>query len=348
MSKTVEISASASASSNWLALQKTFNKKHGGNNDSNRKRRKISYFAQESVSAASSSTIMPPSFEVDIADNTKNGESLHSLKRMVSGKMEYSSEQKQPGKYVAIDCEMVGVGIDGSESSLARVTLVNYYGAVQMDVFVRQRERVVDYRTQYSGIRESDMRKAKPFEEVQKQVADLLQDRILVGHAIHNDLKALLLSHPWNLTRDTQYLAGKTKVVRSKYIALRKLVDQELGIVIQAGEHSSLVDARATMAVYRLHRKEWEKVSPNPVKAAAFDTTSKNSNHAKSDIEKEDSKEKRKVENLNPPGGRKGVSSGLSTIVRRGRGSNVPERRSQWWKKLGNSGSSDSKGSIRI
>ncbi|KAJ3836975.1 ribonuclease H-like domain-containing protein [Lentinula raphanica] len=393
MSKTVEMSTSASASSNWLALQKTFNKKHERNHDSNRKRRKISYPTQESVSVASSSSIKAQSPEVNVADNTKNGESLSSLKRMVSGKMEYSSEQKQPGKYIAIDCEMVGVGIDGSESSLARVTLVNYYGAVQMDVFVKQRERVVDYRTQYSGIRESDMKKAKAFEEVQKQVADLLQDRILVGHAIHNDLKALLLSHPWNLTRDTQYLAGKTKVVRSKYIALRKLVEQELGVVIQAGEHSSLVDARATMAVYRLHRKEWEKVSPNPVKAAAFDTTSKHPNrHAKIDIEEkeggvepkgkrkrkrdavedededEDSsnppstsrsqpksnlsksrkKENRKQETLNSPGGRKGVSSGLSTIVRRGRGNNVSDKRSQWWKDLGNIGSSGSKGSLRI
>lgn len=52
---------------------------------------------------------------------------------------------------------MVGVGIDGSESSLARVSLVNYHGAIQMDEFVRQRERVVDYRTQYSGVRENDM-----------------------------------------------------------------------------------------------------------------------------------------------------------------------------------------------
>lgn len=52
---------------------------------------------------------------------------------------------------------MVGVGIDGKESSLARVSLVNYYGAVQLDEFVRQRERVVDYRTEWSGVRESDM-----------------------------------------------------------------------------------------------------------------------------------------------------------------------------------------------
>jgi RNA exonuclease 4 len=52
---------------------------------------------------------------------------------------------------------MVGVGIEGVESSLARVSLVNYYGAVQLDEFVRQKERVVDYRTQWSGIRETDM-----------------------------------------------------------------------------------------------------------------------------------------------------------------------------------------------
>ena len=52
---------------------------------------------------------------------------------------------------------MVGVGIDASESSLARVSLVNYHGAVQLDVFVKQKERVVDYRTHVSGVRETDM-----------------------------------------------------------------------------------------------------------------------------------------------------------------------------------------------
>ena len=52
---------------------------------------------------------------------------------------------------------MVGVGLDGSENALARVSIVNYHGAVVMDEFVRPRERVVDYRTQYSGVRPSDM-----------------------------------------------------------------------------------------------------------------------------------------------------------------------------------------------
>jgi RNA exonuclease 4 len=52
---------------------------------------------------------------------------------------------------------MVGVGPAGSESTLARVSVVNYFGAVLLDEFVRQKERVTDWRTQWSGIRAKDM-----------------------------------------------------------------------------------------------------------------------------------------------------------------------------------------------
>ena len=52
---------------------------------------------------------------------------------------------------------MVGVGIDGEESSLARVSIVNYHGVILLDEVVKQRERVVDYRTEWSGIRPGDM-----------------------------------------------------------------------------------------------------------------------------------------------------------------------------------------------
>lgn len=62
-----------------------------------------------------------------------------------------------PGRYLALDCEMVGVGPYAAESSLARISLVNYHGAVIMDEYVKQREQVVDYRTRWSGIRPSDM-----------------------------------------------------------------------------------------------------------------------------------------------------------------------------------------------
>lgn len=43
--------------------------------------------------------------------------------------------------------------------------------------------------TACAGIRPSNLRDAAPFEEVQRQVADLLKGRIVVGHAIANDLE---------------------------------------------------------------------------------------------------------------------------------------------------------------
>lgn len=52
---------------------------------------------------------------------------------------------------------MVGVGVEGKESSLARVSIVNYHGAVLLDEIVQQRERVVDYRTEWSGIHPGDL-----------------------------------------------------------------------------------------------------------------------------------------------------------------------------------------------
>ena len=72
---------------------------------------------------------------------------------------------------------MVGVGIEGAESSLARVSLVNYHGAIQLDEFVRQRERVVDYRTQWSGVRETDMIKgvSSPIRSLRTPFIDYLR-----------------------------------------------------------------------------------------------------------------------------------------------------------------------------
>lgn len=51
---------------------------------------------------------------------------------------------------VAVDCEMVGVGPEGKRSSLARVCIVNNEGNVLLDVYVQQKEKVVDYRTKVS------------------------------------------------------------------------------------------------------------------------------------------------------------------------------------------------------
>lgn len=62
---------------------------------------------------------------------------------------------------VAIDCEMVGVGPDGEDSILARVSLVNQFGKCIYDKYVKPTEKVTDYRTAVSGIRPEDIKDGK-------------------------------------------------------------------------------------------------------------------------------------------------------------------------------------------
>ncbi|UZJ56352.1 hypothetical protein CBS101457_005672 [Exobasidium rhododendri] len=194
-------------------------------------------------------------------DVEKDKEIESRKKQVILGGLELSKERQEPGTYVAIDCEMVGVGPEGSESILARVSIVNWHGAVLMDTFVQPKEKVTDYRTWVSGVRPSDLQGASSFETVQAEVAKLIKGRVLIGHAIHNDLKALLLSHPKPLIRDTAQNKQCRELAKTKHPSLRKLVALKLGIDIQkqGSEHSSIEDARATMALYRTLHADWQK-----------------------------------------------------------------------------------------
>lgn len=73
-----------------------------------------------------------------------------------SSRVDVDSSEK--GKYVALDCEMVGVGSDGKHSALARVSIVDWDGKVLLDTHVKVAERVTDFRTHVSGIRPGDIK----------------------------------------------------------------------------------------------------------------------------------------------------------------------------------------------
>lgn len=89
--------------------------------------------------------------------------------------------------------------------------------------------------------------------------------------------QVLLLSHPRASIRDTQTYPGIHAVAKSKRPGLRNLAKVVLGLEIQSGEHSSVCsrlicgskvsdhldpkqveDARATMAIFRAFKTEWE------------------------------------------------------------------------------------------
>ncbi|KNC99928.1 uncharacterized protein SPPG_05300 [Spizellomyces punctatus DAOM BR117] len=163
------------------------------------------------------------------------------------------------GKYIAMDCEMVGVGEDGTQSVLARVSLVNFHGHTLLDKYVLPQEEVTDYRTWVSGITPELLKNAISFKQVQKEVADLIKDRIVVGHALKNDFQALLLDHPHRLVRDTSLYKPFRAMAKNRAPALRRLAKDLLGLQIQSGEHSSVEDARVAMLLYRKVKVEWEK-----------------------------------------------------------------------------------------
>ncbi|KAL0092570.1 ribonuclease H-like domain-containing protein [Phycomyces blakesleeanus] len=166
----------------------------------------------------------------------------------------------QLGKFVAIDCEMVGVGRDGVDSALARVSIVNYNGAVLMDKYVQPQERVTDYRTHVSGIEPKHLGEgAITFKEAQAEVADIIKGRVLIGHAVNNDLKALMLDHPALFLRDTSRYKPFRKLASGRTPSLKTLVQKVLEFNIQSGSHSSVEDARFTMLLYRKVKDEWEK-----------------------------------------------------------------------------------------
>ena len=100
-------------------------------------------------------------------------------------------------------------------------------------------------------------------------MGELIEGRVLVGHAVSHDLKALMLGHPRAMLRDT---AKYPPLMRSpgapgrkpKARKLRDLAAQHLGLAIQEGEHSPVDDARAALYLYQLHRKTWEAALKRP------------------------------------------------------------------------------------
>lgn len=199
-----------------------------------------------------SSLSQSQSKNVDINDNND--------KTVTSSRKKPRTRNKNTIKFVAMDCEMVGTGPCGTDDMLARVSIVNRNGEVILDKYVKPREKVTNYRTSVSGIRPEDIENGEDFEKVQDEVIEILQDKILVGHAIKHDLRVLYIKHPHALIRDTANYRPLAKLVSNGHTpSLKRVTKAVLGIDIQKGEHSSVEDAKAAMQVYNRLSVEWEK-----------------------------------------------------------------------------------------
>ncbi|KAL1409998.1 hypothetical protein Q8F55_003998 [Vanrija albida] len=164
-------------------------------------------------------------------------------------------------RYVAIDCEMVRCN---TEAGLARVALVDHAGKVLYHSFVFQHPaNVVDYQTQKSGITQALLKDAPTVETVRKQVVEIIGSKIIVGHALFNDLAVLQHRHDYEDVRDTAlfYPIRERMGIKHEgmYPSLRLMAKEILGRDIQDGAHCPIEDARTTMEIFLKYRAEYEK-----------------------------------------------------------------------------------------
>ncbi|CAA0828131.1 Exonuclease family protein [Striga hermonthica] len=118
---------------------------------------------------------------------------------------------------VALECEMVGCGSDGSLDVCARVCLVDEHEKPIFHTYVLPQIPVTDYRYEITGITEDHLREAMLLEEVRGKILDILYNgesigilrlhggkgRVLVGHGLDHDLDRLKMHYPDLLIRDT-------------------------------------------------------------------------------------------------------------------------------------------------
>ncbi|XVE77749.1 hypothetical protein DITRI_Ditri13aG0087500 [Diplodiscus trichospermus] len=129
-------------------------------------------------------------------------------------------DEKHHGKVqraVAMDCEMVGGGSDGSIDLCARVCLVDEDENLILHTYVQPQIPVTDYRYEVTGLTEDHLRDAMPLNEVQDKIMKILNNgesvgripqdggkaRLIVGHGIQHDLDCLRMKYPSHLLRDT-------------------------------------------------------------------------------------------------------------------------------------------------
>lgn len=192
---------------------------------------------------------------------------------------------KGPGKHggkavVAMDCEMARClpdeqwiewrrrlhprkKIPNNVSIAVRCAIVDYRGRLLYDKIIRPNQKVVDYLTVITGVSKEDMTAATWFDVARSEVDEILQNKIVVGHAVKNDFASLLMTFPPEDIRDTadSWLLRKRASTELSYpmASLKDLAAAILGITVQKElPHDPSVDAKVALDLYKVVEDEWE------------------------------------------------------------------------------------------
>lgn len=189
-------------------------------------------------------------------------------------------EKPEPGTPVALDTEFVDlekaeidVKADGSQeiirpnkSGLARVSVLRGSGVSEgvpfIDDYITIKEPIVDYVTQYSGIKPGDLdprtseHNLVPLKVAYKKLWLLLNlGCVFVGHGLASDFRKINIQVPKAQTVDTQYLffhPGKNRRLSLRYLAwavFKEYIQEETTEVVEG--HDSIEDARMALRLWK-------------------------------------------------------------------------------------------------
>ncbi|KAL4909167.1 PAB-dependent poly(A)-specific ribonuclease subunit pan2 [Aspergillus multicolor] len=206
--------------------------------------------------------------------------SLNNGRPVESRVMLSEDEKPTPGTPVALDTEFVdlekaeiNVKADGSQeivrpnkSGLARVSVLRGSGEQEgvpfVDDYISVKEPIVDYVTQYSGIKPGDLdprtspHNIVPLKVAYKKLWLLLNlGCIFVGHGLASDFRKVNIQVPKEQTVDTQFLffhPSKVRRLSLKYLAwavFKEYIQEEPADNNQG--HDSIEDARMALRLWK-------------------------------------------------------------------------------------------------
>ncbi|XP_037933393.1 uncharacterized protein LOC119668079 [Teleopsis dalmanni] len=160
---------------------------------------------------------------------------------------------------VAIYCDVVSTKRYDNVDILVRVSIVNQSRKVLLDTYVKPEKKLVDKRIRINRIIRTASKYGEDFVNVQNEVVNILQGKILVGHNIKRSLSVLHITHPQKNIRDTlDYEPLRQLLSNGNTTALIHIFKVILGSTILKRLYNSVMYAKSIMDVYNRLIPNWE------------------------------------------------------------------------------------------